>query len=200
MKRSPQKGFTLIELMIVVAIIGMLAAVALPAYQDYTKKAKFAEVISVSNGYKTAVALCAQEAGTLTGCDLGLKGVPATAATSHVDKVEVTAGIIKVTPTATTNVGATLILTPTLNTGGLPMTWSNAGSGCLTSSPILCTAAGTAAETPAAPTTPPAADQFGCENAAAEGLSCDYNQQQDRPGIMRCIKGDDGKIASYSCQ
>ena len=141
--RSLQKGFTLIELMIVVAIIGILAAVALPAYQDYTKKAKFAEVISVSNGYKTAVALCAQEAGTLTGCDLGLKGVPATAATTHVDKVEVTAGIIKVTPTATTDALATLILTPTLNTGGLPMTWSNAGSGCLTSSPILCTAAGT---------------------------------------------------------
>ena len=138
MKRSLQKGFTLIELMIVVAIIGILAAVALPAYQDYTKKAKFAEVISVSNGYKTAVAVCAQEAGTLTGCDLGLKGVPATAATTHVDKVEVTAGIIKVTPTATTDALATLILTPTLNTGGLPMNWSNAGSGCLTSSPILC--------------------------------------------------------------
>ena len=145
MKRSMQKGFTLIELMIVVAIIGMLAAVALPAYQDYTKKAKFAEVISVSITYKTPVALCAQEAGTLTGCDLGLKGVPATTATTHVGSVGVTAGIITVTPTATTDVGATLILTPTLNAGGLPMTWSNAGSGCLTSSPILCTASGTSA-------------------------------------------------------
>ena len=144
LKRSMQKGFTLIELMIVVAIIGILAAVALPAYQDYTKKAKFAEVISVSMTYKTAVALCAQEAGTLTGCDLGLKGVPASVATAHVGSVGVTAGIITVTPTSTTDVGATLILTPTLNTGGLPMTWSNAGSGCLTSSPILCTAAGTA--------------------------------------------------------
>ncbi|MCX7226750.1 MAG: prepilin-type N-terminal cleavage/methylation domain-containing protein [Burkholderiales bacterium] len=144
MKRSMQKGFTLIELMIVVAIIGILAAVALPAYQDYTQKAKFAEVISVSITYKTPVALCAQEAGTLTGCDLGLKGVPASVATAHVGSVGVTAGIITVTPTSTTDVGATLILTPTLNTGGLPMTWSNAGSGCLTSSPILCTAAGTA--------------------------------------------------------
>ena len=144
LKRSMQKGFTLIELMIVVAIIGILAAVALPAYQDYTKKAKFAEVISVSITYKTPVALCAQEAGTLTGCDLGLKGVPASVATAHVGSVGVTAGIITVTPTSTTDVGATLILTPTLNAGGLPMTWSNAGSGCLTSSPILCTAAGTA--------------------------------------------------------
>ena len=68
----------------------------------------------------------------------------ATKATTHVGSVGVVAGIITVTPTATTDVGATLILTPTLNAGGLPMTWSNAGSGCLTSSPILCTAAGTA--------------------------------------------------------
>ena len=139
-----QKGFTLIELMIVVAIIGMLAAVALPAYQDYTKKAKFAEVISVSNGYKTAVALCAQEAGTLTGCDLGLKGVPATVATTHVGSVDVTAGVVTVTPTATTDVGATLILTPTLGAGGAPMTWSNnaagAVSGCLGTTPPLCIA------------------------------------------------------------
>ena len=113
--------------------------------RDYTKKAKFAEVISVSITYKTPVALCAQEAGTLTGCDLGLKGVPATVATTHVDNVTVLDGVITVTPTATTDVGATLILTPTLNAGGLPMTWSNAGSGCLTSSPILCTASGTSA-------------------------------------------------------
>ena len=55
MKRSMQKGFTLIELMIVVAIIGILAAVALPAYQDYTKKAKMAEVILAASGCRTAI-------------------------------------------------------------------------------------------------------------------------------------------------
>lgn len=56
MKRAIQKGFTLIELMIVVAIIGILAAVALPAYQDYTVRAKLSEVILAASGMKTSVA------------------------------------------------------------------------------------------------------------------------------------------------
>jgi type IV pilus assembly protein PilA len=56
MKRSMQKGFTLIELMIVVAIIGILAAVALPAYQDYTVRAKVSEVMLAASSAKTAVA------------------------------------------------------------------------------------------------------------------------------------------------
>lgn len=55
MKRSIQKGFTLIELMIVVAIIGILAAVALPAYQDYTKKAKMSEVILAASSCRTTI-------------------------------------------------------------------------------------------------------------------------------------------------
>lgn len=55
MKRTMQKGFTLIELMIVVAIIGILAAVALPAYQDYTKRAQAAEAVSLAAGLKTSI-------------------------------------------------------------------------------------------------------------------------------------------------
>ena len=60
MKRTLQQGFTLIELMIVVAIIGILAAVALPAYQDYTVRAKVSEVILAASSAKTSVAESAQ--------------------------------------------------------------------------------------------------------------------------------------------
>lgn len=63
MKRSMQKGFTLIELMIVVAIIGILAAVALPAYQDYTVRAKVSEIILAGSSGKTALAEVVQNNG-----------------------------------------------------------------------------------------------------------------------------------------
>jgi len=69
MKAQTQKGFTLIELMIVVAIIGILAAVALPAYQDYTKRAKMTEVINFMAAGKTGVSEAYANLNDLTGID-----------------------------------------------------------------------------------------------------------------------------------
>ena len=102
--KKVQQGFTLIELMIVVAIIGILAAIALPQYQQYTTKAKFAEALSLAESYKTAVAMCVQEnAGVATGCNAGSNGVPDYPATlpANVSAINVTAGVVKVTAAST---------------------------------------------------------------------------------------------------
>ncbi|MBU0688009.1 MAG: prepilin-type N-terminal cleavage/methylation domain-containing protein [Gammaproteobacteria bacterium] len=75
--KQVQKGFTLIELMIVVAIIGILAAVAIPAYSDYTKKAKFTEVVQATQALKTAIEVCLSENnGQIEECGQGSGGVP----------------------------------------------------------------------------------------------------------------------------
>ncbi len=97
-RTQAQKGFTLIELMIVVAIIGILAAVALPQYRTYTSRAKAANAITVGDAYKSAVALCIQEqGGSATGCSLGAKGIPGTVATKEVASVAVSDGTIELT-------------------------------------------------------------------------------------------------------
>ena len=139
-----QQGFTLIELMIVVAIIGILASVALPAYQGYVSKSKFTEVISMTGGYQTAVSLCATSLGVspITGCAAGSNGVPAAIATAvgSVNSIDVTAAGV-ITSTAITNAslgsasGLTYILTPTLGAQGV--TWAKSGT-CSTATPAIC--------------------------------------------------------------
>ena len=132
--KNVQQGFTLIELMIVVAIIGILAAIALPAYQQYTQRAQFSEVIMATSGVKTAVEVCAQTTGALANCIPASAGdvqraIDGAAGGNNVASVGFDGTVITAVPSITgVDATTTYTLTGQMNNGAVRWT---TGGGCL---------------------------------------------------------------------
>ncbi|WP_430980748.1 pilin [Shewanella bicestrii] len=127
------QGFTLIELMIVVAIIGILAAIALPAYQDYTKKSRFSEVVNAVGAARTQVTICFQETNDLTLCDSGTNGLSAAITTGtfdNLDTLSVADGVVTAAGTGAVD-SANLIATPNATVTSWTITSTTTPS-CLT--------------------------------------------------------------------
>lgn len=129
---NKQKGFTLIELMIVIAIIGILAAIALPAYQTYTKKAKFTEAVLAAASVRSNIDICFQDKDnyTLSNCDsfskIGIDTATATAP-NNINSITIDANTATITVTGEPSVDSvTYILSPTASNNSL--TWSAGGT------------------------------------------------------------------------
>ncbi|WP_427976647.1 pilin [Agarivorans sp.] len=131
---NKQAGFTLIELMIVVAIVAILAAVALPAYFTYVQKSNFADVVAAAQSYKLKVELCYNMTGDMTTCDAGAHAgttyaIPAaiSAADGNIASMDVANGVI--TGTGVTEAGGyTYIITPNTSGSAGRVTWAQSGT------------------------------------------------------------------------
>ena len=135
--QSKQVGFTLLALLMVIAVIGILATIAVPRLQNYSQKAKFTEVINATGPYKLAVEKCIVETGGVDKCDADSNGIPAGIASGAGKVASLTVDNGKITATGNTEDfnGATYTIEPT--TTDSTIVWTIDGT-CVTNTPTLC--------------------------------------------------------------
>ncbi|MDU1083283.1 MAG: prepilin peptidase-dependent pilin [Leclercia adecarboxylata] len=111
-----QKGFTLIELMVVIGIVAILSAIGIPAYQNYLRKAALTDMLQTFMPYRTAVELCALDHGGTESCDAGVNGIPSPATSRYVSGMSIAKGVVTLTGQESLN-GLDVVMTPQWDNG-----------------------------------------------------------------------------------
>jgi len=146
MKKSLKQilGFSVMELLVAVAIVAVLAAIALPSYLDYKRKSHFSGVEKAALNLKSTVAQCVQKLGTVNGCSGGANGIPANVNAGNgkgdVSSITIADGVITITPKTVNGMDATdtFVLTPTFTPNKI--TWSVSGGACIAGYATDCNA------------------------------------------------------------